>query len=114
VSEQQFLADLHAKQWAILLYDNDQLCGFSTQVLFDFPHQGRLTRILFSGDTIIDKNHWGSLALSVTWGRLMLSLQATSPNTGLYWLLTSSGFPSRRMKRFNLRSRLSPGEQSVC
>jgi len=35
VSEAQFLADLRAKQWVILLHDHGTLCGFSTQVLFD-------------------------------------------------------------------------------
>ena len=41
VSERQFLADLLAKQWVILLYhENRLLCGFSTQVLFDYPLAG--------------------------------------------------------------------------
>jgi hypothetical protein len=96
VSEQQFLADLRAKQWVILLYDDDQLCGFSTQVLFDYPHEDHLAKILFSGDTIIDKCHWGSLALPLAWGRLMLSLQAACPGTELYWLLTSKGYKTYR------------------
>ncbi|HWI56930.1 MAG TPA: hypothetical protein VNZ22_06870, partial [Bacillota bacterium] len=85
-----------AKQWAILLYHKERLCGFSTQVLFDFPHENCLTRILFSGDTIIDKSCWGSLALPVAWGRLMLSLQAAGPDTALYWLLTSKGYKTYR------------------
>jgi hypothetical protein len=94
VPEEQFLSDLRAKQWVILLYDESRLCGFSTQTLFDFPHENRPTRILFSGDTIIDKDHWGSLALPVAWGRLMLSL--TSPAIELYWLLTSKGYKTYR------------------
>ncbi len=94
VSEPQFLGDLQAKQWVILLYDEGRLCGFSTQVLFDFPHENRPTRILFSGDTIIDKQHWGSLALPVAWGRLMISL--TCPDIELYWLLTSKGYKTYR------------------
>jgi hypothetical protein len=96
VSEGQFLADLQAKQWVILLYDHGMLCGFSTQVLFDHALGGRLVKILFSGDTIIDKDHWGSLALPVAWGRLMLSLHAAHPDTGLYWLLTSKGYKTYR------------------
>lgn len=94
VSEGQFVRDLQAKQWVILLYEENGLCGFSTQVLFDFPHESRPTRIFFSGDTIIDKHHWGSLALPVAWGRLMLSL--TSPGLDLYWLLTSKGYKTYR------------------
>jgi len=96
VSEQQFLADLQAKQWVILLFDNCQLCGFSTQALFDYWHESRLIKILFSGDTIIDKSHWGSLALPVAWGRLMISLHTTYPRTELYWLLTSKGYKTYR------------------
>ncbi len=94
VSEPRFLADLQAKQWVILLYDERRLCGFSTQVLFDFPHENRPTRVLFSGDTIIDKHHWGSLALPIAWGRLMLSL--TCPDSELYWLLISKGYKTYR------------------
>jgi hypothetical protein len=96
VGEEQFLADLQAKQWVILLYEEDRLCGFSTQTLFDYRHEDRPIRILFSGDTIIDKRHWGSLALPVAWGRLMLSLQAGCPRTDLYWLLTSKGYKTYR------------------
>jgi hypothetical protein len=96
VTEAQFLADLQAKQWVILLYDEAQLCGFSTQALFDYPHENRTTKILFSGDTIIEKAHWGSLALPLAWGRLMLTLQAADPETELYWLLTSKGYKTYR------------------
>jgi hypothetical protein len=96
VCEIQFRADLSAKQWVILLRDNGQLCGFSTQVLFDYPLAGRRVKILFSGDTIIEKKHWGSLALPVAWGRLMLSLCAAHPESELFWLLTSKGYKTYR------------------
>jgi hypothetical protein len=96
VSERQFLADLRAKQWVILLQDEGCLYGFSTQVLFDYPMEGRGVKVLFSGDTIIDKRHWGSLALPVAWGRLMLSLRAAHPDSELYWLLTSKGYKTYR------------------
>src|SRR5208283_4322983 len=83
-------------QWVILLRDSGHLCGFSTQVLFDYPLAGRDVKILFSGDTIIEKDHWGSLALPVAWGRLMLSLCAAHPASELYWLLTSKGYKTYR------------------
>jgi hypothetical protein len=96
VSGERFLADLRAKQWVILLTDHGKLCGFSTQVLFDHCLAGRRARVLFSGDTIIDKDYWGSLALPLAWGRLMLSLHAAEPAAGLYWLLTSKGYKTYR------------------
>jgi hypothetical protein len=95
VTEAQFEADLRAKHWVILLCHAGELCGFSTQRLFEHACEGRTVRILFSGDTIIDKRHWGSLALPVAWGRLMLSILAESP-TELYWLLTTKGYKTYR------------------
>jgi hypothetical protein len=96
VTEFQFTADLKAKQWAILLRDRGCLCGFSTQVLFDHVFDGGVMKVLFSGDTVIEKSHWGSMALPVAWGRLMLSLLETHPDVDLYWLLTSKGYKTYR------------------
>ena len=96
VSKIQFRADLANKKWAILLRNHGKLCGFSTQVLFDHLLDGRPVKILFSGDTIIEKAHWGSMALPIAWGRLMLSLCAAHPETELYWLLTSKGYKTYR------------------
>ena len=53
-------------------------------------------KVLFSGDTVIEKSHWGSMALPVAWGRLMLSLLEKHPGTDLYWLLTSKGYKTYR------------------
>jgi hypothetical protein len=96
VSPRQFQADLFNKQWVILLYHEGRLCGFSTQMLFDHRLPGRTFKILFSGDTIIEKKLWGSLALPVAWGRLMLSLRSAHPDAELYWLLTSKGYKTYR------------------
>jgi len=96
VTEQQFTTDLGAKGWAILLQDQGQLCGFSTQVMFEHVYQGKTVRIVFSGDTIIDKAHWGSMALPLAWGRFMLSLLEARPGADLYWLLTSKGYKTYR------------------
>jgi hypothetical protein len=96
VTKRQFSADLNGKQWAILLRDQGRLCGFSTQVLFDHPVEGGVTKVLFSGDTVIEKSHWGSMALPIAWGRLMLSLLESQPDLDLYWLLTSKGYKTYR------------------
>jgi hypothetical protein len=96
VSASQFHADLRAKQWVILLHDRGRLRGFSTQLAFDHACAGRRVKLLFSGDTIIEKTCWGSLALPVAWGRLMLSLLAANPGMDLYWLLTSKGYKTYR------------------
>lgn len=96
VVAEQFYADLRAKEWVILMRTGERLCGFSTQVSFVHHVLGQSVRILFSGDTIIEKDCWGTLALPLAWGRLMLSIIAEHPEQKLYWLLTSKGYKTYR------------------
>jgi hypothetical protein len=96
VSESQFLDDLRGKNWVILLHEEGRLRGFSTQAVFSHEISDRQVNVLFSGDTIIEKSHWGSLALPVAWGRLMTSLQASDPAREFYWLLTTKGYKTYR------------------
>jgi hypothetical protein len=96
VVAEQFNADLRAKQWVILMRTGGRLCGFSTQVSFSHTVLGQTVQMLYSGDTIIEKDCWGSLALPLAWGRLMLSIIAEYPEQKLYWLLTSKGYKTYR------------------
>ena len=74
VTQDQFVKDLQEKDWVILLWEGGSIRGFSIQMLFSHDIEGQQTQVIFSGDTIIGKSHWGSLALPVAWGRLMLSI----------------------------------------
>jgi hypothetical protein len=96
VTAEQFHTDLRGKQWVILLRTEGRLCGFSTQVLFTHHVLGQSVQILFSGDTIIEKNCWGSFTLPLAWGRLMLHIIDENPEQQLYWLLTSKGYKTYR------------------
>jgi hypothetical protein len=93
-----FDADLDEKQWVIQVCDSadGRLRGFSTQRLLDVEVQGRPVTALFSGDTIIDREHWGDQALVHIWGRLALSLMDANPHTELYWFLISKGYKTYR------------------
>jgi hypothetical protein len=93
-----FEADLAGKRWVILVSDplDDRLCGFSTQQLLDVTVHQRTVKVLFSGDTIIGREHWGDQALSQTWGRLALSLIDANPGAELYWFLISQGYRTYR------------------
>jgi hypothetical protein len=92
-----FEADLAEKDWVIQVSDpaTGQLCGFSTQMLMQAECQGRPVTALFSGDTIIAREHWGDPALSHAWGRLALQLMDV-PGRELYWLLLSKGYKTYR------------------
>lgn len=88
-----FQKDLTEKNWVIMLYEKEshKLVGFSTQKLFKISYQGNPSLILFSGDTIISKDHWGSMGLCLAFGDLMLDILHQHTNIPLYWMLISKG-----------------------
>jgi len=96
VTTDEFERDLERKDLVILIENDGQLVGFSTQVLFDHQHQGSQIKVLFSGDTIIEKQHWNTMALPLAWGRLMLDYCDQYKEHDIYWLLTSKGYKTYR------------------
>jgi hypothetical protein len=98
VRREAFDGDLAAKQWVIRVHDpiSCELVGFSTQVLLGPERTGSASRVLYSGDTVVERQHWGDIALSHVWGRLALDLIDQYGDERLYWLLTSKGFRTYR------------------
>jgi len=98
VTRAGFLADLAEKQWVILLLDPqaDRLCGFSTQMLLEVEVDGAPVKLLFSGDTIVSRDHWGETALARAWSRLALELVDRCAPAALYWFLISKGYRTYR------------------
>ena len=108
VKPAKFLQDLMDKDFVICLRatledhpvkrHNAQLgtvLGFSTQKVFVHDFNGNPCRILFSGDTIVSREHWNSPLLARAWGRLVMRLIGESPMP-LYWLLLSKGYRTYR------------------
>lgn len=89
----RFRRDLAEKQWVLLFYESGALAGFSTQQVRETRDRARGTavRVLFSGDTVIDRAHWGSQSLMKEWCRFSGSLLAVAPDVPLYWFLLSKG-----------------------
>lgn len=98
VRQQEFESDLAEKDYAILLSDpsSGQIKGFSTQMLMDHRFDGEDMLVVFSGDTIIDPQHWGSIALPVSFGEMMFSIMSRHPGRKLFWMLISKGFRTYR------------------
>lgn len=93
VDDERFFRDLDAKQFVIVLEDEDQqLQGFSTLLLREELLDGRVVDLVFSGDTVIDPAHWGSKALQTAFGTFCLQRKLLHPRRRLYWLLLSKGF----------------------
>jgi len=88
-----FEEDLADKNWVLLLLeqDSDKIVGFSTQKLFRAEHDNKSSLVVYSGDTIVDKAYWGSMALHKAFGQLMLDIIDKNQGETLYWMLISKG-----------------------
>lgn len=96
-SVQMFSGDLDGKQAALLLHDAEgALQGFTTMSWWTREFEGRPVQVLFSGDTVIDRAHWGSQALAFNWLRFAGTLKATAPDIPLYWFLIVKGHRTYR------------------
>ena len=104
-SRARFEQDMGEKDSVVLLRSEDGgICGFSTLVTFPFRHKGRDLRIVFSGDTIIERAHWGSQTFAYAWIRHIGRLARQAPQMPLYWLLIVKGHRTYRyLPAFGLR-----------
>lgn len=92
VTADRFAADLAAKHGVLLLRDAAGVIkGFSTQVTRTFEVHGEAVRVLFSGDTIIAPECWGTQELVRAWCRYAGVAKSGDPTKPLYWLLLSKG-----------------------
>ena len=90
-SEALFRRDLVEKNDVILLYSGTEMVGFTT--LLDYPadHSGIPIRVVYSGDTIVERMHWGQQELAFAWIRRTAEIKARAPDTSLYWFLLTKG-----------------------
>lgn len=92
-----FCRDLRDKDYVVLLADERQaLRGFSTLALQTFTFGGRTQRAIFSGDTIVERAHWGQQALPYAWLRFAGQLKQRNDTVPLHWLLIVKGHRTYR------------------
>ncbi|MDH5528228.1 MAG: hypothetical protein OEY97_13085 [Nitrospirota bacterium] len=96
-SAETFQADLHDKDYVLLLKDEqDRVQGFSTLAVQSFDFEGQHHRALFSGDTIIDHRHWGQQSFARAWIQFAGQIKAQERETPLYWFLICKGHRTYR------------------
>jgi hypothetical protein len=92
-----FERDLREKHWVVALHTGHHaLAGFSTLAVSDVVADHTAARIIYSGDTIIDRPYWGTQALAFTWIRLAGTLKAQAPDRPLHWFLIVKGHRTYR------------------
>jgi hypothetical protein len=89
----RFAVDLAEKQLVVLLRDRESgaLKGFSTVLLQELTGK-RPAIVVFSGDTVIDREYWGQKQLQIAFSMLLVRLKLQSPSRRVYWFLISKGY----------------------
>lgn len=92
-----FNRDLEGKDYVVLLTDSaGNVGGFSTLAVYDDLFENSKIRVLFSGDTIIDRDYWGKNEFAMAWLQLAGHIKKQSPQIPLYWLLIVKGHRTYR------------------
>lgn len=93
-SRARFEHDLAEKQHIILLHDRESgaLKGFSTVLVRAIDSPRGPATVVFSGDTVIDREYWGQKQLQLAFARLLAVLKLRAPARPLYWFLISKGY----------------------
>ena len=87
-----FERDLAAKDEVLLLQTAEgEVGGFTSLAIWKHPGSNPPCRVIFSGDTIIDRRHWGKLVLEPAWIRMVFRHVDSEPRFSWYWLLICKG-----------------------
>ena len=100
VTREAFERDLAAKEHAILLRSGrGEIVGFSTQVRLRIPVPDRAVVAVFSGDTIVSREHRGSFETAREICRYFGKTLQEFPGDEVYWVLICKGWRTYRVLR---------------
>jgi hypothetical protein len=89
--EARFIADLEDKDEVLRVCRDGMVVGFTTMRFYEREWRGRRIRVVYSGDTVVERRHWGQQALSRRWVSRMGELRQENPASPLYWFLIVKG-----------------------
>ncbi len=85
------VSDLKTKTEVLLLFYHTTLVGFTTFEVYDRVWNNEVITIIYSGDTIVQHEHWGQQALALAWIRYIGRLKQRQPDRRVYWFLIVKG-----------------------
>ncbi len=92
-----FEADLEEKNRVLLLEEPGAgLRGFSTLLFYRAADRGETLNVVYSGDTVVAPEAWGSSVLASAWIAAVKRLHRRRPAARLVWLLIVSGYRTYR------------------
>lgn len=89
--EDQVIHDLEKKREILLLEYGQTLVGFTSLQLFTYRWQNQPIQVVFSGDTVVAREHWGQQALAFRWIQHMAEIKQQQPDMPLYWFVIIKG-----------------------
>jgi hypothetical protein len=90
-TEAQMLSDLAEKREALILYCDREIVGFTTVQVYEREWQDQRIRVVYSGDTIVDRSHWGQQSLANHWISHITRIKLERPELPLYWFVIVKG-----------------------
>lgn len=94
MDETKFLDDLNEKDKVIILRDakSGSIKGFSTLMYMHLKILNKPIKAIYSGDTVIEKDSWGTMELVRSFGQCLLDLAREDSPAVKYWFLISKGY----------------------
>lgn len=90
-NEVLFNADLANKTHVLILYYGEKTVGFTTIEVYGRDWNDEPVVVVYSGDTIVEQQHWGQQALAYRWIRFIGELRQANAGCFVYWLLIVKG-----------------------
>ena len=89
-----FKRDLSNKSGAFLVLHpkTGSIVGFSTIKELSLEIEGKKTHAFFSGDTVVEKEFWGTRILPYLMFKYIVSFRLRTVGDPIYWLLISKGY----------------------
>ena len=92
LTKQQFITDLEDKDFVGLIFDESSTVqGFTTYRINPKNCGTDHYNVIFSGDTILDKDHWGSQIMMQGWCTSIGQIISSDSDIKWYWYLLSKG-----------------------
>jgi hypothetical protein len=89
--ENRVVRDLNNKNVIILMTFENKIVGFTTLEFYERQWRNKNIRVVFSGDTIIKKEHWGQQSLTFACIKRMGEFKQEKPEDPVYWFLIVKG-----------------------
>jgi len=106
VDFEQFKTDLLEKNHVILLRDKEShiIQGFSTLLKVPMTVNNQKVIGVYSGDTVLNKNYWGTSALGKAFLKYLWQVKITHLTTPVYWFLISKGYKTYLLMANNFKT----------